>query len=248
MAIEITFIVNAGVLIKGENTSILIDSLYRREGMDSFSRPGKELSYDMINGVPPFDNLTAYLFTHLHVDHGSPYVVAALKNKDIPVIFPYASMYKNAYSGIKNPVTMLNYKEKKIQKLSIGDAKIICIPTEHAGSRFYFIEHFSYIIEIDGQNILVCGDVNDEDENLISELSKHKIDAAIVNFSEVARKQGRELISKHISPKVLFLYHLPLPNEDRFGYIEMTNKCLRRYEDELPKKSIVAKYLEKTII
>ena len=248
MAVEIIFTVNSGMLINSGNTSILVDSIYGKEGRDLFSRPNKGLMRDMLNGEPPFDKVDAFLFTHLHVDHGSPYMISDIKNKNIPVIFPYTGRYERGFRDVKNPKIYFDFTDKKEQIVNIGEAKIIGIPTIHAGRKLLNTEHFSLIIELDGKRLLIAGDVSDDDENLAKAVSEREFDVAFVNYSEISREKGRYLINKLIKPKRLFLYHLPLPEDDKHDFLETTRKNLIKYKDDLPEQCNIVRYLSKLVI
>lgn len=241
MNIEVIFTANAGLLIRSKTSSILIDSLFTANNNSEFSAPDETQIKAMLKGNYPFENLSAMLFTHLHADHGEVSLLYQIEDKKLPIVMPFTEMLKEQLIEIDNPLSLLNYNERKITTVNIDSFEITSIPTVHDGGEPYHIEHFSYLIKVDDKTILVLGDAYNSDELLLSTCKNETIHLACLNFVEVAREEGRKLITDFICPNALCLYHLPTPNDDSFSYIEMTKKNVERYKKILPTTIVIEK-------
>ncbi len=72
-AVELCHVANAGFLIKGEKTSVLIDGLIREDQYDGrFALPSDAVLDAMMNRTGLFENLSIVLSTHRHGDHFDP--------------------------------------------------------------------------------------------------------------------------------------------------------------------------------
>ena len=68
--IQVTLVANAGILLRVQDTSILLDALFS-DPTCSFCEPSPATKERLLCGRPPFDAVDYVLFTHLHKDHFS---------------------------------------------------------------------------------------------------------------------------------------------------------------------------------
>jgi L-ascorbate metabolism protein UlaG (beta-lactamase superfamily) len=70
--VTIRFIANEGVHISDGETGVLIDALTWNSYDGTYALPSDEARAAMIAGDPPYDDVVALLFTHIHGDHADP--------------------------------------------------------------------------------------------------------------------------------------------------------------------------------
>jgi len=73
---EITYIANAGFLIKASGKKILIDGLFGKFEADWCDIPGSEIIEKMETGTEPFDQIDVILTSHAHIDHFNAEIVS----------------------------------------------------------------------------------------------------------------------------------------------------------------------------
>ncbi|MDR3225387.1 MAG: MBL fold metallo-hydrolase [Clostridiales Family XIII bacterium] len=237
--IKIISIANAGVLISDGAHAVLIDALFT-ERTHGYSAPGAAVLSDMLNQRPPFDSLSAILFTHLHPDHADVDLFGRIADKSIPLIFPQtagAVMDRiTARPGIQNPMTLLD----GAQTLRLPGVKIEAIPTAHYGGAAHITQHYSYLLTFGDTAIFVSGDAEPADEKLLAILPHRKIDTAVVIYPMLATAAGRTLITKEMKPAHLVLYHVPFTEDDTGNAHSLIERLIKRYEADLPQVTVLS--------
>ncbi|GHU61304.1 hypothetical protein AGMMS49983_00790 [Clostridia bacterium] len=259
--IRVRPIANAGLLIscadgceserESKRGSFLVDALYEfvpsevlkdtpDRKLPRIAFAPKETTAAMLSGAPPFDDVKAYLFTHLHPDHGNLNVIERIVDKSIPVVLPATSRYKDRIASFACRKIELR---EPVEKHVFGDMILTAIQTVHDGGSYYQIESYAYFLEFPAATVFIAGDTRTGDSGLREAVLNFKkanpemekqIDAAFLNYPEVSRSHGREFIIKILKPKRLFLTHFPpaIPGEKRnVGSLE---RILLRYADTLP--------------
>jgi L-ascorbate metabolism protein UlaG (beta-lactamase superfamily) len=249
--VQVQHIANTGALLSYEGGSLLVDALYeaipfapltdvpeRRQPQLSF--PACETLDAMLTGAPPFDRIRAYLFTHLHPDHGNVEVIARIADPSIPVILPATARFEERIRSLPGKKIVLT---KPIEKHEIGEVSLTAIRTEHDGGLPFALESYAFLIEFPAYTVFMAGDAKLEDENLCTALLDFvqggvtrggQIGAAFLNYPEISRVQGRKFITEILRPGRLFLTHLPpeVPGEKRnTGSLD---RSLERYGAALP--------------
>lgn len=70
--VTIRFIANEGVYITDGETAVLIDALAWNAYDGRYALPSDEVRAAIMAGDPPYENVVALLFTHIHGDHADP--------------------------------------------------------------------------------------------------------------------------------------------------------------------------------
>lgn len=237
--VEIIYIANAGLLIKGLEKKILIDGIHSFKPYGFSPVPDRVLD-EIINGQGVYKDIDYILFTHFHKDHfnekklmaycmiNSPRLIVAPKNSE-----KLESLKTNKY-----------YLDSKLWEETVieedGEIKLMAYKTIHDGKEYINAEHYIYLINISNINILVMADTDFRYPELETMLSNKKINILIVNFLFLNNRKGRELIKK-INPEELFIYHLPFENDDIFDYLKTAKRDLQNYESEMPKTKLFLK-------
>jgi L-ascorbate metabolism protein UlaG (beta-lactamase superfamily) len=236
MSIEITHTINAGVLLSNGDAAFLVDGLFSEKAAN-FSTPAAGMINRILNGRPPFAHISGILATHLHIDHGNPKLMARLSDGSVPVVAPRTKKYASALKRIANPLRLLD--DAPIESFELAGVSVKALCTKHDGDPSYAIEHYSYLFEFPEGNVFIAGDVAADDAVMRSVLEATETDTAIMNFPIIMRPAGRALILDCIRPRRLLLHHLPLPEDDIFGYAEATRKMLEKWKDKLPPTEIL---------
>jgi L-ascorbate metabolism protein UlaG (beta-lactamase superfamily) len=227
-------VANAGVLIVCGRTKLLVDALFTGGRGAGFSPPSDAVLECMLAGEAPFDGLSAYVFTHLHPDHGEPCAIARIRDKSVPVLLPRTARFAREVEALENPVVYFDGAESCVD---VGGLRVTAVETEHAGGEAFGIEHRSLFLGAPGRRVFLAGDARSDDARLPG---GRTADIAFLAFPEVARAGGRALIEA-LSPKKLFLYHLPFPEDDRYRMNAMTRRRIEENADWLPETEVFRK-------
>jgi L-ascorbate metabolism protein UlaG (beta-lactamase superfamily) len=245
--IKIISIANAGVLISDGAHAVLIDGLFT-ERTHGYSAPDAAILSDMLNQRPPFDHLSAILFTHLHRDHADVDLFERIADKSIRLIFPRTEGPVMNRIGtrlnIQNPMMLLDGGSI----LRLPGIAIEAIPTAHYGGETYATQHYSYLLTFGDATIFVSGDADPVDEKLCTVLPHREITAAVVIYPMLATPAGRALITKTIKPARLVLYHVPFAEDDTGNAHRLIERLLERYGTDFPPTTVLSAPLAETIL
>jgi glyoxylase-like metal-dependent hydrolase (beta-lactamase superfamily II) len=106
-ALVLTYVANSGVLVAAGDRKILIDALFDRPN-PAYRAPSAETIDRMVDGIAPFDGVTAALVTHNHPDHFDPRVALRFleSRRDAVLVAPgdaVAAMRSAAPTGRRLP-------------------------------------------------------------------------------------------------------------------------------------------------
>ena len=121
---EIRRTANAGILLKLDGVSILLDGVSQKVGAYLATPP--DIKEWILNEKPD-----AFVFTHTHSDHYDP---------------DFAKAYLAAANGVIIGPEDLNGNNRTMRKENIGSVSVTPVKSRHIG-KFGEIEHYSYIIE-----------------------------------------------------------------------------------------------------
>ena len=117
---EIQRICNAGILVKLDGVSILLDGLC--EGLDGYLPTPPELRQAFLDNPP---DLLA--FTHNHPDHCSDALLLPYRNEKHRPIF--------------GPVSF------PVERMRVGEVTVTAVETRHLGKTEPGLRHYSFVIE-----------------------------------------------------------------------------------------------------
>jgi L-ascorbate metabolism protein UlaG (beta-lactamase superfamily) len=247
-------IVNACLLLPSGSGHLLVDALYAQMPYDHLKdRPARRLPQTafpapetlaaMLAGAPPFDRIRGYLFTHLHPDHGNLDVIARAADPSIPVILPATARFEDRIRALPNRLILLR---DPVEQHVIDDVTLTAIRVKHDGSSFYTIEAYAFLLETPAGTVFLAGDALTSDANLREAILNFtqgdprqgkpgkRIDAAFLNYPEVSRERGRELVTKYLKPQRLFFVHFPPAPPEGPRDLGRFQHSLAQYRETLP--------------
>jgi L-ascorbate metabolism protein UlaG (beta-lactamase superfamily) len=216
--VEIEYLANECVLIKAENSLVIIDGVFKRkfDYLDVLS--DEELS-KIERAKNPYESIDFILATHFHGDHFNAELVGEhlLNNINCTFLGPsetvnnFKNDFKN-YDLISNRVNVETPNLFESQIVRFKNVEITVLRFEHFGnSPWKEAENVAYLISIDGRKILHLGDSKIDAQSLAKfSLEKENIDVAIIPYWMVGSTEQKEIIEKHITPRKILVAHIPL--------------------------------------
>jgi L-ascorbate metabolism protein UlaG (beta-lactamase superfamily) len=251
--VRITFISNAGVLADFGGKKILLDGLYNSK-VPFYRNPPPGIKKQVMDGIPPFNNISLLLFTHEHCDHFEAISTAEfLKQK------------KNAYlignRKVIGEITRLDPDLDKKRCLLIEIApgnstyvyvngiNIKMISLLHEAKEYADVQNIAFLLEAAGKKVLHVGDAKPSAENFAPfQLADAGIDLLVAPFPFLSLPSARQVIEKYLKPKKIALVHLPHREDDRFGWINATKKSFERVKDDFFETVIFERFGEDLVI
>lgn len=234
----VTYISNAGVLLKLNDKKILIDGFCKSVDPIYKNIPA-DISDQIIHGIPPFNNIDLMLITHEHEDHFHVESVCAfLQHNPYTVVI---STYE-VISSIMNLVDSKNYPRlielkpelHQSEKIQINSISIQAISMIHDGKKYADVNNLAYLIDY-GRTILHLGDASPKANFESLNLLRYSIDLLIANFPYISLFSAREIVKKYINPQKIAIVHFPQQEFDNDGWIKSTKMSYHRVENEFIK-------------
>ena len=218
--------VNAGLYFWDGRNGLLIDGVH--EGRDEGLSPMPAFLVEQMrrhSGL--FEYVTGVLFTHLHHDHFDREKVKQLQRftPGLPVYGP----------GLVEGRVELEVVQPDVYHIAMGDASFWAWTTCHDGKTFEGTLHQSFLLTAKNEQFFVAGDaaLKVSDVDRVAKVCRGPITAAFCNLYQLAAPGGPEFL-RVLSPKQVFLYHLPFSEDDHCGYHRLARQVLRNYPKDLP--------------
>lgn len=217
--LAVTLIANAGVLLRWNGVTLLLDGIYGTEG-HPFSNLPPETWRAMRAGEPPFEHLDYLLFTHAHPDHFSPEMtLELLRARRVKGVFlpDTRSVRESALaeylreSGL--PSVLLSHETDRAAYRVEPDVTVRAFSTLHLDEKYRHVHHFCYLLRFGEKNVLFTADVDYIHETL-SQVRDVPLRAAFVNplfFSDLRR---RRFFRGELTAETICIYHVPFSGED----------------------------------
>jgi L-ascorbate metabolism protein UlaG (beta-lactamase superfamily) len=221
--VEITFLANAGFLLRSGRYSVLIDA-FLREPYHLYDALPPQTLQDLSNARPPFDGLVLALVSHAHPDHfqvrpaekflshnkqaqliSSPQVLAAFKGG----AQDYAAVQKKLMPvrpqvGLPLP---LMHEEMSVTFLNL----------RHTGQENQDVQNIGHLIEMGGVKILHVGDAEPTADNFAAYgLPAREIDVALVPYWYFSNEQSQRVLLEQIRPRHVLTFHIPEREKQKF--------------------------------
>ena len=216
MKATVTLSANAGVMLEYAGTKILVDIIHN-DNVPTFSSVPLDLCRSIISDGA-FSNADMLLISHDHPDHFSRTLVNDYlkNNKSTAAAAPFRFTERQfVFSGVSGKFRMKNFSMEYYK-------------TPHEKRKVYSdSKHYSFVLTINDKRFLFFNDMSIEPD-YIELLVKNnvKADAAFVNFPWFTLKYGRKYLKEYLNADNIIIYHLPIPNEDEFGYNAALTKTL----------------------
>ena len=235
MKISITSGVNAGIVCNLNGHRIWCDALHNIK-INGLSTVTPERFEKMLESTA-FGYPELIFYTHCcHSDHYSKKM-----NADIIEAFP------KTYIALPEPdrPTDISITGMK-HKLKIGDINLEFIRLTHEGSQYKNVLHYGCLISCEDKNILIAGDCMLCSKELEEYVADKDIYAAIMPFPWITLQKGRAFVEGIIKPQQLIINHLPMEDDDIYGYRNAVQKNINLIK--LPAVHIFTDMLQETEI
>lgn len=225
--IEIRYIGNMGVLISGEESSVLIDGLHTEYNKEYYLFPPQSLVDSLTNSEGDFPPIKAVAATHYHRDHLDGEQVSKFLDINTKVLFfgseQSTDLVKEAGSNNDERIITIETKDYQKQTVKVGDVSVTGFYMNHVSpARHGSVQNVGYIIEIEGKKILHTGDSNWFEEAFTElNLQKENIDVAIFPYWMLLDEKDSSKLKEWINSKHIVATHLsPNGYEDHIKTIE----------------------------
>ncbi len=230
--LEIRYIGNMGVLISGEESSVLIDGLHTEYNKEYYLFPPQSLVDTLTNSLGDFPPIIAIAATHYHGDHLDGDQVSTFLDINSQVLFfgskQSTDLVKEAGSNNNDRIITIETKTYQKQTVRIGDISITGFYMNHVSpNRHGSVQNVGYLIEMEGKKILHVGDSNWFEEAFTElNLQKENIDVAVFPFWMLLDDKDSSKLKEWVNPKHIVATHLP-PS----GYEDYVNTINENYPE-----------------
>lgn len=216
---------NAGLYFWDGTLGLLVDGLYRGYSV-GFSDLPPSMEHAARSGTGCFAHLDGLLFTHLHPDHFDRELAQLVwRRGDLPVCAPEL----DHPSGLLRPIC------EGTSRLRVKYSYLLARTSIHDGLLFREVPHRSYLLHIREENFFVAGDaiLEPTEAPFFRDYYGGGVTAAFVNLYQAVSASGREFL-RQLAPQRIFLYHLPLPKDDRNQFWRLAERIVRTFPKDLP--------------
>lgn len=232
---EVTYVANAGVLLILEDKKILIDALCNSR-LPVYKNIPSDIYNQIIKGTAPYDNIDLMLITHKHSDHYDRDMVSEFleHNNNTIVISTDDVISELKTDNPENRQHRLVAVSPPLygkERITVKGINIEAVSMTHDGKEFFDVNNLAFIIEY-GKTLMHIGDAAPTKVNYQSlVLTQKKCDLLIANFPYVGLPSARQLVKEYINPKQIAAVHLPVKEQDSFGWIHSTKKSYERVKE-----------------
>ena len=238
--LQITLTANAGILLRTERVSFLVDALHA-EGIYPFSKVPQEQLQSMNAGNNVFRNVNYLVFTHSHPDHYSPGVVLEyLKHNRVKrIILPEAETMEDydrermLLQWIKDsnlPAWRFHQERNALHSYMLEpDVFLTAMCMPHLSERFADRNCICLLISIGNRNVLFTSDCDFQEKELFRFANHVHIDAVFLNPYFFHADIGREILSETVCAQHIFIYHVPFAHEDILSMRALVRQDVRKY-------------------
>lgn len=237
---SIIYIANAGFMVTDGKIKILIDAVHTEQALN-FSPIPEIIMNKIIRDEDEFSGVDYMIFTHVHKDHCNLKKLCEVHNPKTKIILPELDenndhIYKDKFHQLANPIHFLKAGYGETTEIGDNNLLIKAVRTYHDGIKFFnSVIHYSYLICLNGKQILFMGDAESGNPKIVQALKNEKIDAVCANFNEISQEKGRDFINTIVKPQLVIACHLPFLEHDKYHYRERTVKQIQKYQNSLPK-------------
>ena len=196
---EILRTANAGVLLKLDGTSVLIDGVCQE--IKPYLATPPQLRAELQKPWPD-----AVAFTHTHKDHYDP---------------DYAAEFSECTDGVIFGSKQLHISKAISEAARVGNVTVCPIKSRHIGVIGRTVEHYSFLIK-GSKTVFFAGDAAPLQWR---QMTLPEIDVAIVPYAYALTPAAWQA-TKELGASQIILVHMPLPEEDPLGLWDGVNAVL----------------------
>lgn len=242
--LRVTLSTNAGLILEYQGTKLLLDGIYGAAG-HPFSNVGEERWEKMLTGTSPYDNIDYLLFTHRHPDHFSPELVLEyLKAREIKgLVLPAGEGEAQAnlldyITEHRIPCLPLTPSMQKTTFRLTEQINVQAFSTLHLDKKFQDVSHYCYLISFDDKHLLFTADVDYTTETF-SSIGALPLRAAFINPLFFHALCNNRFFSGTLYANTFCIYHVPFPEDDRFGMRPMLARDLQLWPQQKPEAIVL---------
>ena len=213
---EITLSANAGIALQFGSLRMWSDALHT-EKVPGFSTVSPALA-QAIRRDPHFAAPDLIFYTHCHPDHYSRALTreALTRWPQARVLLPEP--------GLEGQIPIRGARGH----LALGSLDVEFCRLPHDGRRYADVVQYGYLLTAGGVRILAPGDCPagcPEAEPLVN---GDPPDLALLNFPWITLPRGRRFLERCLPGTRLLIFHLPLAEDDRWGYRRAAEQACSR--------------------
>lgn len=247
--IQVTLVANAGLLLRYQDSSILLDALFSGESC-SFCEASPATRERLLRGDSPFDSVDYVLFTHLHEDHFSEALTREflLSHRVKGLVLPYSERLEQRgfFDFVQEsgtPCHVLTWDSCKAEFRLSDTIRISALRTLHLDEKYHGVLHFCYLISCGEKKLLFTSDVDYTREQL-SFLGSDKLRAAFVNPLFFSDLQRRRFFHGRLPAETIVVYHLPFSEKKAGPLQRMFSRSLQVWPENGPPVIVLEGQLE----
>jgi L-ascorbate metabolism protein UlaG (beta-lactamase superfamily) len=221
--LAVTYVGNAGFLVKAGGQAVLIDALYR-DGVSGYVSIPPERQRLMETAMPPFDDVDVALTTHHHADHFDAAAVVRHLRENADGIFVSTLQAadrmreQTGYDDIEDRVRGVQPAEGERITIKHRGITVHVLNLHHGRSRQ--ISNLGFLVEIGGATILHVGDTEcDTDDFKRVRLNEEDIDLAFVPYWYLAYADEVNTLRRSMRPARIVAMHMP-PRRLETSYLD----------------------------
>lgn len=233
-AVELCHVANAGFLIKGESTSVLIDGLMEEDQYQGrFALPSTDHVRAMTEKTGDYENLSLVVSTHRHGDHFDPLATIKHLRATDGVTYAYpadavASLEANGLNEAERE-RVTSVPDATLTDFKVSDVRVQTFDVDHGPN---MPQNVGYRITVDGVSFFHTGDINASRAQLESAgVNALEVDALIMPFWFGLRNDEQmTTIKESWNAKMVIPTHFnpePAPWMAQFGGLEGVQETVK---------------------
>ena len=209
---KVTFVGNHGLMLESGDNKVLIDGLQNHTNT-FWTRLSQDDLTLLVNGLPPFDNISYAMATHNHPDHyNSSKVLSFLSNNPLAK-FIGPPQVRSSLGSSPQVLTITPAFQTESITITEPEFEIEVFHLEHFdqfGNDFSGVQNFAYLVTMGGVKLLHMGDVDYIEENFENfDFISRDIDVvALPTFNTLLTTANKQLILDHVQPRHIIAEHL----------------------------------------
>lgn len=238
----IFFISNCGLIFRTEDCLVMVDGLVRDDNL--FTTHDTEMQ-EYVKGIfKGFDGKRVLAFTHCHNDHFNDTIAGEYMKSGAADRLLLPLDHDNAeecmeMAGANDDIDIVT---EDIRIFSFKSLNITYIKTEHVRYDCYgCANHYSIVIEMDERKYLMLSDTAPGDMDRVSEVVGPEMNAVFITPVLLGKKRWLKSIVDKFPAADYYVYHLPDPKMDQYGYRKLGMDKRRQYMDIIPNLKLLLK-------
>lgn len=236
----IFFISNCGLIFRTEDCLVMVDGLVRDDNLFTTHDTGMQEHVKSV--FKGFDGMRVLAFTHCHNDHFDDTTTEEYIKTGVADRLLLPRDRDNAVGCMKMAEVDANIDivTEDIRVFSFKSLNITYIKTEHVPFDGYECEnHYSIIIEMGGRKCLMLSDTNPGDIERVSEVVGSEMNVVFITPVLLGKKKWLKSIVDNFPVADYYVYHLPDPEIDQYGYRKLGIDKRRQCMDIIPNLKLL---------